>query len=102
MNEDVCEFVPQLPLPVVFEGEEVVLEIVRRIIADAVKEGGDLFVVHGHGGGVGGMEEGGLRGPGRGAVSLRSGRGAVRFSGKCLEVFVSCGVQKKMVSARLG
>jgi hypothetical protein len=46
LYEDVGEFVPQLPLPVVFECEEVMLEVFWGGIPLLLQEVGDLLVVH--------------------------------------------------------
>ncbi len=45
-HEYVRQFVPQLPLPVVFEGEEVVLQVIGRRVSLLSDEVGDLLVVH--------------------------------------------------------
>lgn len=45
-NEGVGELVPQLALPVVLEGEEVVLDVIVGLLTLIGKEVSNLFVVH--------------------------------------------------------
>ena len=59
-DQQVGQLVPQLPLPVVFEGEKVVLQLFGRRITLRFQELRDLLVLHdGRWWGGGEMEDGG-------------------------------------------
>lgn len=50
LDQLVGQLVPQLALPVVLKGDEVLLQLVGRLVAQVAEEVRDRVCVHGHGG----------------------------------------------------